>query len=155
MPSNLCKILHIHMWKLLLKLIYCGLDLKKIWLNLDCKCKTVNEIGPWTIWKLCIIEFIKDRRIIMTIKWHESSFPILHWGDAYWGMHHPLPRAHINITDMTFYSKILWSLKTMRLLFQIIISLWNTTGTSAAILLSCLSNFRMTGQILHNPEIPC
>ena len=40
------------------------------------------------------------------------------------------------------YRKISWSLEAVRFGFKLFQSLWNWTGTSAAILLRCLSNFR-------------
>ena len=43
------------------------------------------------------------------------------------------------------YRQISWSLKAMILDVIMIILLWNLTGTLAALLLRCLSNFRATG----------
>ena len=52
----------------------------------------------------------------------------------------------VSISDKTSYRKILWSLEATRSVVEIIASLWNLTGTSAAVLLMCLSNFRVAGQ---------
>ena len=48
----------------------------------------------------------------------------------------------VSISNKTSYHKISWSLKVARLVVWIIASLWNLTGTLAALLLRCLSNFR-------------
>ena len=49
----------------------------------------------------------------------------------------------VSISNKTSYRKILWSLGAARLVVWIITSLWNLTGTSAALLLPrCLPNFR-------------
>ena len=49
---------------------------------------------------------------------------------------------------MTSYGKILWSLEAARLLVWIILSLWNLTGASAAVLPRCLSKFQSDRTIL-------
>ena len=54
----------------------------------------------------------------------------------------------VSISDMTSYRKISRSLDAARLVVQIIVSLWNLTGTLAAVLLRCLSKFRAIGQFL-------
>ena len=48
----------------------------------------------------------------------------------------------VSIYDKTFYCKISWSLEAARFVFEIVRSLWNLTGTSAALLPKCLSNFK-------------
>ena len=45
------------------------------------------------------------------------------------------------------YRKISWSLGATRLVAEIIASLWHLTGTSAALLPTCVSNFRAIGQV--------
>ena len=45
------------------------------------------------------------------------------------------------ISEKTSCLKISWSLNAVRFAFRIVRSLWNLTGTSAALLLTCLSNF--------------
>ena len=52
----------------------------------------------------------------------------------------------VSISDKTSYRKISWSLEAARLVVQIIASLWNLTGTSAALLPRCLSNFEVIRQ---------
>ena len=47
-----------------------------------------------------------------------------------------------SLSRLTSYRKILWSLKASRFMFRPFQSLWNLTGTSAALLPRCLSNFR-------------
>ena len=44
------------------------------------------------------------------------------------------------------YRKISWSLEVARFVFRIVRSLWNLTGTSAALLPMCLSNFEAIRQ---------
>ena len=48
----------------------------------------------------------------------------------------------VSISDKTSYCKISQSLKATRFVFRIVQSLWNLTGTSAAGLPKCLSNFK-------------
>ena len=43
--------------------------------------------------------------------------------------------------------QILWNLKAARLDAILIVSLWNVTGISAALLSRCLSNFRAIGKV--------
>ena len=50
----------------------------------------------------------------------------------------------VSISDMTSYFKISQSLETVRFVSSIIRSLWNMTGTSAALLPKCLSYFKAT-----------
>ena len=47
-----------------------------------------------------------------------------------------------SLSGKTFYGKISWSLEAARFGFRLFQSLWNLTGTSAAALPRCLSNFR-------------
>ena len=52
----------------------------------------------------------------------------------------------VSISDKTSYCKILclknWNLEAARFVFRIVWSLWNLTGTSAALPPSCLSHFK-------------
>ena len=48
---------------------------------------------------------------------------------------------------LIYFRALLLSLKTMQLDVIMIISLCNLTGTSAALLLMCLSNFRVIGKV--------
>ena len=59
--------------------------------------------------------------------------------DGYPMLHSPLDP--VSIFDKTSYRKISQSLKAARFVFRIMWSLWNLTGTSAALLPMCQSNF--------------
>ena len=48
----------------------------------------------------------------------------------------------ISISDETSHRKISWSLEAARWIVWVITSLWNLTGTPAAVLPMCLSNFK-------------
>ena len=50
-------------------------------------------------------------------------------------------------SSKTSYRKISWSPEAARLSVIIIVSLWNLTGISAALLPMCLSNFRTIGKV--------
>ena len=52
-----------------------------------------------------------------------------------------------SLSGKTSYRQISRSLEVARLDVTIIVSLWNLTGISAALLLRCLSNFRAMGQV--------
>ena len=52
----------------------------------------------------------------------------------------------VSISEKTSYRKISWSLEAARFVFRIVRSLWNLTGTSAAVLPMCLSNFKAIRQ---------
>ena len=47
-----------------------------------------------------------------------------------------------SLKEWTFYRKISWNLEAMGFRFRLFQSLWNLTGTSAAVLSRCLWNFR-------------
>ena len=51
-------------------------------------------------------------------------------------------QGHVSVSDKTSYCKISWSLETARFVFKIVQSLWNSTGGSAALLPTCLSNVK-------------
>ena len=51
-----------------------------------------------------------------------------------------------SIYDKTSYRKLSWRLEAARLVVWTIASLWNMTSTSAALLPSCLSDFRVIVQ---------
>ena len=69
---------------------------------------------------------------------------IWHWG----------PVTHIyvselgpvSISEKTSFRRISWSLEAARFVFRSVRSLWNLTGTSAALLPMCLSNFKAIRQ---------
>ena len=52
----------------------------------------------------------------------------------------------VSISEKTSFRKISWSLESARFVFRIVRSLWNLTGTSAAVLPMCLSNFKAIRQ---------
>ena len=54
----------------------------------------------------------------------------------------------VSISDKTSYRKISWSIEATRSAVYIIVSLWNLTCTSAAVLPRCLPNFRAIGLFL-------
>ena len=56
--------------------------------------------------------------------------------------HHCAFLGPVAISEKTSYRKISWSLEATRFVFRIVRSLWNLTGTSAAMLPMCLSNFK-------------
>ena len=54
-----------------------------------------------------------------------------------------------SLSDKTSYRKISLSLEAARFGFKLFQSLWNLAGTSAALLLRCLSNFRAIRPVQH------
>ena len=52
-----------------------------------------------------------------------------------------------SLCGKTSYRQYLWNLEAARLDVIMIVSLWDLTGISAALLLRCLSNFRMIGKV--------
>ena len=56
--------------------------------------------------------------------------------------HHFWQLGLCSLSGKTSYRKIAWSIEAARFGFRHIQSLWNLTGTSAAVLPRCLSNFR-------------
>ena len=52
----------------------------------------------------------------------------------------------VSISEKTSFRKISWSLEAARFAFRVVVSLWNLTGTSAALLPMCLSNFKAIRQ---------
>ena len=67
--------------------------------------------------------------------------PIRSWSDAIYPGRHP-----VSISEKTSHRKISWSLEAARFVFRIVRSLWNLTGTSAALLPMCLLNFKAIRQ---------
>ena len=57
-----------------------------------------------------------------------------------------------SLSGKTSYRQVSWSLEATRLDVMIIVSPWNLTGISAALLPMCLSNFRAIGKNL-NPNL--
>ena len=62
------------------------------------------------------------------------------WG--FWRQKH----GPVLISEKTSYRRISWSLEATRFVFRIVPSFWNLTGTSAALLPMCLSNFKAIRQ---------
>ena len=54
--------------------------------------------------------------------------------------------GRVSISDMMSYCKISWSSEAARFVSRIVQSLWNLTGTSAASLPMCLSDFKAMRQ---------
>ena len=52
-----------------------------------------------------------------------------------------------SLNGKTSYRHILWNLEATRMDVIMIVSLWHLTGTSAALLPRCLSNFRAIGKV--------
>ena len=72
------------------------------------------------------------------------------------GLENYLVRNHIlftqslySLSGKTSYRKISWSLEAARFGFKLFQSLWNLTGTSAALQPRCLSNFRAIRPLQH------
>ena len=59
------------------------------------------------------------------------------------------PLGLYSLSGKTSYRKISWSLEAARFGFKLFQSLWNLTGTSAALLPRCLSNFRTIRPLQH------
>ena len=57
-----------------------------------------------------------------------------------------LTQGPVSISEKTSFRKISPSLEAARFVFRIVRSLWNLTGTSAAVLPMCLSNFKTIRQ---------
>ena len=70
------------------------------------------------------------------IRWHLYNDS---WPRTIQKLKHPGP---VPISDKPYYCKISQSLEAAKYLLRIIRSLWNLTGTSAATLPMCLSNFK-------------
>ena len=60
-----------------------------------------------------------------------------------------IPLGLYSLSGKTSYCKISWSLDAARIGFKLFQSLWNLAGTSAALLLRCLSNFRAIRPLQH------
>ena len=60
--------------------------------------------------------------------------------------YHPKSLGPVSISEKTSFRKISWSLEVARFVFRIVRSLWNLTGTSAALLPMCLSKFKAIRQ---------
>ena len=60
-----------------------------------------------------------------------------------------LDQGLYSLSGKTSYRKISWSLEAARFGFKLFQSLWNLAGTSAALLPSCLSNFRAIRPLQH------
>ena len=77
-----------------------------------------------------------------------GSYKFCHWHRIYFSWAHDTQFRHlgtISISDKTSYHKISWSLQAAKLT-EIIISLWNLTDTSTALLSRCLSFFEVIVQ---------
>ena len=64
------------------------------------------------------------------------------------------PQGRYSLSGKTSYRQISWNLEAVRLDVIMILSLWNLTGISAALLPGCLSNFRAIGKVYtRNPRL--
>ena len=63
-----------------------------------------------------------------------------------WKAHCFKGNGPVSISEKTSFRKISSSLEAARFVFRIVRSLWNLTGTSAAVLPMCLSNFKAIRQ---------
>ena len=88
---------------------------------------------------------------IVTLKSWYLYFSAWYCGDHVWGWNatesprhvhssQPVTRPRSNMSDKTSYRKISWSPEAARFVFEIVPSLWNLTGTWAALLQRRLSN---------------
>ena len=97
------------------------------------------KVGYRTIVDLTVFFFwnVMSRDVILLIHWLPSG--LKHpWLDA-----HMRPWAFIHYADGRISAKWSpWSPEATRFGFRLVQSLWNVTGTSAAVLPRCLSNFR-------------
>ena len=80
---------------------------------------------------------------------HHGSKPLL---EPVWAYHRRGPLAFIllglySLSGKTSYRQISWSLEAARLDVAMVVSLWNLTGTSAALLPRYLPNFRAIGKV--------
>ena len=80
----------------------------------------------------------------MNILLDSIRWPSALW--CYWESWSVFSLGPVSISNKTSYCKISWSLEAARLVVYIITSLWHLTGTSAALLPMCLSNFRAIGR---------
>ena len=72
------------------------------------------------------------------LSWSSPSSP---------GIFRPWLQGLYSLSGKTSYRQISWSLEAARLGFIMIVSLWNLTGISAALLPRCLLNFRAIGKV--------
>ena len=100
----------------------------------------------------CIITSSEHWQINMVDKWSRQE-PVgwelgYHQGHCHWSGNKQGFPASVNhqglysLSDKTSYRQISWNLEAARLSVIMIVSLWNLTGISAALLPRCLSNFR-------------
>ena len=81
-----------------------------------------------------VIKYLKHRQ---PWRWHNSR---------------KIPASNLRLYSLsgkTSYRKISWSLEAARFGFKLFQSLWNLAGTSAALLPSCLLNFRAIRPLQH------
>ena len=85
---------------------------------------------------------------IQVIAWHQTDDkplpePIMTYSTDAYVRHQGL----YSLSSKTSYRQISWSLEAARLGVIMIVSLWNLTGISAALLPRCLLNFRAIGKV--------
>ena len=87
-------------------------------------------------------EIKKGRSRLPASSWYEIVSTSGHIPCAALPVDCPELQGPISISDKLSYCKISQSLEAARFVFRIVWSLWNLTGTSAAGLPKCLSNFK-------------
>ena len=101
---------------------------------------------PWWIWINTSCEFIMNDYITTTKQ--STTKPCAYF------LGYTVPAAKwksllglYSLSGKTSYRQISWSLEAARLDVAMVVSLWNLTGTSAALLPRYLPNFRAIGKV--------
>ena len=135
--------------------IYCEIALR--WFSLDlihdkstlvqimawCHQATSHYLSQWWPRSLLPYDITRPEWVKWSVKWFMGNFKL-----SCWDLDLPMTCAMspvqqlYSLSGKTSYGKISWSLEAARFGFRLFQSLWNFTGTSAAALRRCLSNFR-------------
>ena len=99
---------------------------KKLWLFVPLSACLIYTMGQRS--KMRAIPMIFVTHVISALQWREQS------PASVLGLY--------SLSGKTSYRQISWSLEAARLSVIVIVSHWNLTGISAALLPRCLSNFR-------------
>ena len=106
------------------------IDNKLLWnLNLNSNIFTKKNAFENVVWEMSAI-LSQPQFVNWFHSWASTS-----WIEVVQGLY--------SLSGKTSYGKSSWSLEAARFGFRLFQSLWNLTGTSAAALPRCLSNFRM------------
>ena len=87
------------------------------------------------------------KRLISSVA-SANKYWLPHTGSPWSGWRLSNVQGPVSMSDKKSYRKISWSLEAARLVDWIIASLWNLTGTSAAVLPMCLSTFKAIGEFI-------